>query len=223
MAEIDGARPIGRRLFLGLSALGAGTLLFGQSVVGGEDEAGLLSQIIGQGGFRIYTVAPIPKFDPASWRLEVGGLVANRLSLTFDELQALRRSVHEGAFHCVTGWSVSNLTWEGVSLKTILEQVSPGKDAGGMVFSSSDGAYTDALTMDQALAPDVMLADTLNGKPLPLNQGMPLRLIVPQMYGYKSVKWVNKIDFVPKAGPGYWEVRGYDIDAYLDKRNGPPL
>jgi sulfoxide reductase catalytic subunit YedY len=223
MMSEEAPKPIGRRMFLGLGALGAGALLFGQSFVGGEDEAGLLSQLVGQGGFRIYTVAPIPAFDPASWRLAVTGKVATALELSYDQLRALPQHVQQSDFHCVTGWSVSNLTWAGVSLRTLLEQASPHSDAQALVFSSSDGAYTDALTMDQALAPDVMLAYDMNGKPLPHNQGLPLRLIVPEMYGYKSVKWVNKIELVPKAGPGYWEVRGYDVDAYIDNPDRSPL
>ncbi|HEY8692136.1 MAG TPA: molybdopterin-dependent oxidoreductase [Chloroflexota bacterium] len=219
----ESSKPIGRRMFLGLSAIGAGTLLFGQSFVGGDGEAGLVSELIGQGGFRIYTVAPIPKFDPGSWKLAITGKVAQPIQLGYDELLALPSKVQQGVFHCVTGWSVSNLTWQGVSLQTILDLAGPHQDAQGLIFSSADGAYTDSLTLDQALAPGVMLAYNMNAKPLPLNQGLPVRLIVPEMYGYKSVKWVNKIELVPKAGPGYWEVRGYDIDAYIDKRNRPQV
>jgi len=210
-------------MFLGLSALGAGTLLFGQSFVGGNGEGGLISELVGQGGFRIYTVAPIPKFDPASWKLTIGGMVSKPIHFSYDELLALPSKVQKGIFHCVTGWSVPNLTWQGVSLKALLDLVGPQQDAQGLVFSSADGTYIDGLTLEQALAPDVMLAYNMNDKPLLLNQGLPVRLIVPEMYGYKSVKWVNNIQLVPKAGPGYWEVRGYDVDAYINKRNSPPV
>ena len=210
-------------MFLGLSALGAGTLLFGQSFIGGDGEAGLLSELIGQGGFRIYTVAPIPKFDPASWALTVGGLVSKPLRIGYDDLLALPSATQTSDFHCVTGWSVPNLTWQGVRLQSLLDAAGAQQSAKAIVFTSADGAYTDALSLDQAFAPDVMLAYSMNGQPLPLNQGLPLRLIVPEMYGYKSVKWINRIDLVPKAGPGYWEVRGYDVDAYLDKSNSPSL
>ena len=219
----EGPKPIGRRMFLGLSALGAGTLLFGQSFTGGDGEAGLLSELIGQGGFRIYTVAPIPKFDPANWALMVGGLVSKQLRISYDDLLALPSATQTGDFYCVTGWSVPNLTWQGVRLQSLLDLAGGQQAAKAIVFTSADGAYTDGLTLDQALAPDVMLAYSMNGRPLPLNQGLPLRLIVPEMYGYKSVKWVNRIDLVPKAGPGYWEVRGYDVDAYIDKSNRPSL
>lgn len=219
----EGSKPIGRRMFLGLSALGAGTLLFGQSLIGGDGGAGLLSDVIGQGGFRIYTVAPIPKFDRTSWKLSVGGLVGKTMQIGYDELLTFPSRVQHSDFHCVTGWSVPGLTWQGVSLQTLLDIVGPRQDAKALIFSSADGAYTDALTLDQALVPDVMLAYSMNGQPLPLNQGQPLRLVVPEMYGYKSVKWVNKIDLVSNPGPGYWEVRGYDVDAYIEKRDRPSL
>ena len=206
---MDGLEPIGRRLFLGLSALGAGTILFGS----------FFKDMFGLGdGFRIYTVAPVPRFDPATWRLSIGGLVGKTLELTYDDLLALPSVTQQGTFHCVTGWSVPNLTWEGVSLKSIVDMVAPHAEAGALLFTSSDGAYTDSLTLEQATAPDVILAYSMNGQPLPLNQGMPVRLLVPEMYGYKSVKWVKSIEFARKPVPGYWEVRGYDVDAYIDKR-----
>ncbi len=217
MTETPLLRPIGRRLFLGLSALGAGSLLFGHAVTGGDGEPGLLADLIGQNGFRIYTVAPIPTFDPATWRLALDGLVGRPLSLSYADLLAQPSVEQRGTFHCVTGWSVPNLVWQGVPLRALLDTVSPKPDAKAVVLYSSDGAYTDSLTLDQALTPDVLLAYNMNGQPLPLNQGLPVRLIVPEMYGYKSVKWVNRIELAPSAIDGYWEVRGYDRDAYLDK------
>jgi methionine sulfoxide reductase catalytic subunit len=207
-------------MFLGLTALGAGTLMFGHSIIGGDGGAGLVSELIGQGGFRIYTIAPIPKFDPATWKLEIGGMVGKPLRIGYDDLVALPNYVQQGVFHCVTGWSVPNLSWQGVSLRTILDLAQPRSEAKALIFYSSDGSYTDSLTLDQALAPDLMLADNMNDKPLPLNQGLPIRLLVPEMYGYKSVKWVNKIELAAKPAPGYWEVRGYDVDAYIDKTRG---
>ncbi|MBV9120281.1 MAG: molybdopterin-dependent oxidoreductase [Chloroflexi bacterium] len=214
-------KPIGRRLFLSLSAVGVGTLLFGHAFSGGDEDgsSGLVGELFGQGGFRIYTVAPIPKFDPAAWRLVVGGMAARTLEFTYDQLLALPSVTQTGTFHCVTGWSVPNLTWQGVSLASVLAMVEPRSEAQGVLFTSADGAYTDALSLEQAHAPDVLLAYSMNGKPLPLNQGMPLRLLVPEMFGYKSVKWLNKIELALKPVEGYWEVRGYDVDAYIDKRS----
>ncbi|MHB8620038.1 MAG: molybdopterin-dependent oxidoreductase, partial [Chloroflexota bacterium] len=172
-----GEKPIGRRLFLGLSGLGTASLLFGHALGGGQSSqsssgvSSFFGELAGQGGFRIYTVAPVPKFDPATWRLTVNGLVEKPIELTFAQLQALPDKVEKTIFHCVTGWSVPNLTWHGISLKTILEAVQPKSGAKALTFYSSDGAYTDSLTLDQAQVHDVMLAYQMNGKPLPLDQG----------------------------------------------------
>lgn len=213
-------KPIGRRMFLGLGAIGAGTLLFGHAFGGGGDDAGqdsFFGDLIGRGGFRIYTVAPIPKFDPATWKLEITGLVDKPIKLTYDDLLGMAPTIQDSVFHCVTGWSVANLTWQGVSLQSIVDLAKPLVGAKALLFFSSDGAYTDSLTLGQATKSDVILAYNMNGKALPLDQGMPIRLLVPEMYGYKSVKWVNKIEFAPKPVAGYWEVRGYDVDAYLGR------
>lgn len=206
-----------------MSGLGAATLLFGRAFTGTDGDPGILGDILGQGGFRIYTVAPIPKFDPATWQLTITGLVNKPLTFSYDQLLALPSQVQSSVFHCVTGWSVDHLTWEGVPLQAIIDMAAPKPEAKAMLFTSADGVYIDGLTLDQAKSPDVLLAYNMNDQPLPLNQGMPLRLLVPQMFGYKSVKWVNRIDFAAKPIDGYWEVRGYDVDAYIDKRNRSSL
>ena len=78
----------------------------------------------------------------------------------------------------------------------------------------------DYLTLKQAGLHDVMLAYEMDGKPLSRAHGAPLRLIIPEMYGYKNVKWLNGINLVPKADDGYWEKLGYDQDAWVGRSNG---
>jgi DMSO/TMAO reductase YedYZ molybdopterin-dependent catalytic subunit len=80
--------------------------------------------------------------------------------------------------------------------------------------------YVDYLTLQQASLRDVMLAYEMDGKPLLQEHGAPLRLVIPEMYGYKNVKWLERIDVVPKAEPGYWENLGYDEDAWVGRSNG---
>ncbi|MNN80530.1 TMAO/DMSO reductase [compost metagenome] len=84
-----------------------------------------------------------------------------------------------------------------------------------MKFYSGDGEYTDSLTMEQAHLDDVMVAVMHDGKPIRGELGGPVRLIVPQMYAYKSVKWLNRIELIAEEHVGYWEVRGYDKDAWV--------
>jgi DMSO/TMAO reductase YedYZ molybdopterin-dependent catalytic subunit len=80
--------------------------------------------------------------------------------------------------------------------------------------------YIDYLTKQQSLLPDVMLAYEMDGKPLTRDHGSPLRLVIPDMYGYKGVKWLDRINLVPQAGDGYWELLGYDRDAWVGHSNG---
>lgn len=162
----------------------------------------------------------MPVFSPESWRLTVGGLVDRPLSLSCDELRALPRSEQVSDFHCVTGWSVTDVHWAGVRIGELLERAAPRAGAQGLRFTSAEVPYVDSLTRQQALLPDVMLAYEMDGKPLPKVHGAPLRLVIPRMYGYKSVKWVSRIDLTPQPENGYWEVRGYDRDAWVGRSNG---
>jgi DMSO/TMAO reductase YedYZ molybdopterin-dependent catalytic subunit len=172
-------------------------------------------------GWRIYTVSgTMPTFDRATWRLEVGGLVDRKLSLSYDELRALPRAHQVSDFHCVTGWTVKNVHWSGVRLRDIFAEAKPQFDAHGLQFVSAEVPYVDYLTLDQGLIPDVMLAYEMDGKPLPREHGAPLRLVIPEMYGYKGVKWLQQLNLVPQAEPGYWEQLGYDRDAWVGRSNG---
>jgi DMSO/TMAO reductase YedYZ molybdopterin-dependent catalytic subunit len=172
-------------------------------------------------GWRIYTVSgSMPKFDRATWRLEVGGLVDHKVSLSYDELRALPRAHQVSDFHCVTGWTVKNLHWAGVRLHDIFAEAKPQFGAHGLQFVSAEVPYVDYLTLDQGLIPDVMLAYEMDGKPLAKEHGAPLRLVIPEMYGYKGVKWLQQVNLVPQAEPGYWEQLGYDRDAWVGRSNG---
>lgn len=168
-----------------------------------------------QGRFRIYTVAPIPKFDPANWKFSVRGLVERELEYDWPAFAKLARKVQVSDFHCVTGWSVYRATWEGIPLKELLAAAGIAAGAKYVKFYSGDGAYTDALTLEQAQMDDVLVAALIDGKPLPEDLGGPVRLIVPRMYAYKSVKWLQSVELIDKEHIGFWEERGYDTDAWV--------
>jgi DMSO/TMAO reductase YedYZ molybdopterin-dependent catalytic subunit len=93
-------------------------------------------------------------------------------------------------------------------------------DAGALQFVSAENPYVDYLTTQQASLHDVMLAYEMDGKPLPREHGAPVRLIIPEMYGYKNVKWLQEINLVDTPGEGYWEQLGYDQDAWVGHSNG---
>ena len=172
-------------------------------------------------GWRIYTVSgSMPTFDRATWRLEVGGLAERKLSLSYDELLALPRASQVSTFHCVTGWSVQNVHWAGVRIRDVLAAARPLSSAHALQFVSMEEPYVDYLTLQQASLHDVLLAYEMDGRPLPREHGAPVRLVIPEMYGYKNVKWLQRIDLVPEAEAGYWEGLGYDRDAWVGRSNG---
>lgn len=168
-----------------------------------------------EGHFRVYTVTPIPSFSNANWSFRIDGLVERAQIWNWEQFVKMARTVQVSDFHCVTGWSVYKNTWEGISLAQLLKQAGVKPEAHSVKFYSGDGVYTDAITMDQAQMEDIMVAVMHDGKPIPADLGGPVRLVIPQMYAYKSVKWLNRIELIDSEHIGYWEERGYDKDAWL--------
>lgn len=168
-----------------------------------------------QGYFRPYTVTRFPKFDSNNWSFMVNGLVDNPAKWNWEQFLANTRTVQVSDFHCVTGWSVYKNTWEGIPLSAILQQAGVKPNARFVKFYSGDGVYTDALSLEQAGMKDVMVAVLHDGKPIHRDYGGPVRLIVPTMYAYKSVKWLERIELIEEDHIGYWEQRGYDNDAWI--------
>jgi DMSO/TMAO reductase YedYZ molybdopterin-dependent catalytic subunit len=221
----DGTRRIGRGVFLATVLGGVSSLAWGKTVWGhvsnalGGAEA--LVPLVPTKGWRIYTVAAtMPTFDPATWKLGVGGLVQHPQTLSYTDLRALPRTNQVSTFHCVTGWTVNGVHWGGVRLNDLLDRVQPLPEATALRFTSAEKPYVDYLTLQQARLKDVMLAYEMDGQPLPREHGAPVRLVIPEMYGYKNVKWVAQIDLVPQAESGYWELLGYDQDAWVGRSNG---
>jgi DMSO/TMAO reductase YedYZ molybdopterin-dependent catalytic subunit len=223
-------RPYGRRAFLGTVAVGLSSLVWGESAW--RVMSSLLNPVTARvpglgalpspaGGWRIYNVnPPMPRFDPATWRLRIEGLVEQRVDLSYEQLRALRRAEQVSDFHCVTGWSVENVRWSGVRFRDLFRLARPLPSATAVAFVSAERPYVDTLTLEQALLPDAMLAYEMDGKPLSRPHGAPARVVIPEMYGYKNVKWVRRIVLGEDAFDGYWEERGYDRDAWVGRSNG---
>ena len=172
-------------------------------------------------GWRIYSVADhLPKFDPSTWRLQVGGLVGEPQTLDYATLRSLPRVEQISTFHCVTGWTVKDVHWAGVRVSDVLAPAKPRGSAHAIRFVSAEHPYDDYLTLEQAELPHVLLAYEMDGAPLSRGHGAPLRLVIPEMYGYKNVKWLKRIELVARSGDGYWEALGYDRDAWVGRSNG---
>ena len=216
-------RTIGRAGFLGILGAGAVGLFFARDFTGVLDRAvpRAVSSIVPTSGWRIYTVgSSMPNPDPAAFRLTIRGLVDTPATLSLADLKAMPRADQVSDFHCVTGWSVRGVRWSGVRIADLLDHVGASKSAQGLRFVSAEKPYDDSLTVEQALLPDVMIAYEMDGGPISRPHGAPLRLVMPRMYGYKSVKWVQHIEVQSAPQPGYWEQHGYDADAWIGKSNG---
>ena len=216
-------RLIGRAGFLGLLGAGTAGLFYGRNV---QDFLGRvvpqqIQAIVPTAGWRIYTIGDsIPNLPVADYRLAVGGMVAEPRSFSLADLKSLKRAEQVSTFHCVTGWIVNNVHWAGFRIKALLDEVKPDAGATAIRFVSAEPGYNDSLTLDQAMLADVMLAYEMDGKPLVREHGAPLRLVIPEMYGYKNVKWLKGIELVEQAENGYWENLGYDRDAWVGRSNG---
>jgi DMSO/TMAO reductase YedYZ molybdopterin-dependent catalytic subunit len=226
--------PIGRRIVLGAIGLGALGILVGARVqsttarlllpITLHDPTGLSDLLPAAGRFRIYSVTgSLPHRTDADYRLSVSGLVKQAITLTVDDIrQRLPQTAFRRDFQCVTGWRVENVAWAGVRVRDVLAAAGVQPAATGVVFRSFDGTYSETLTMEQAQRDDVLVAHTLLGQPLSREHGGPVRLYVAPMYGYKSLKWLDRIEVVNGLpdGAGYWEERGYDRDAWVGHSNG---
>lgn len=226
--DIPAGRLLGRRAFFGVVGVGLSGLLWGDQLarLAAKSTDALPAPVrsaipIGE-GWRIYSVnPPFPRFDPATWHLTIDGLVERPQRYSYADLLALPAARQTSDFHCVTGWSVRDVRWRGVRFDDLLAGAGVSPRAKALSFASAEKPYVDTLTLKQIrAAPDAMLALEMDGKPLSREHGAPARVVMPQMYGYKGVKWVARITVTDTVSDGYWEQRGYDRDAYVGRSNG---
>ena len=219
-----GDRTIGRAAFLGVVGAGLAGLLVGRDAMRlvGRVLPDSVQAIVPTTGWRIYTIGSgIPRIDPEAYRLTIDGAVERPVTYRLADLRSLPRAEQVSDFHCVTGWSVEDVRWGGVRFDDLLAEARPLPGAKALRFVSEEVPYDDTLTVSQALSPDAMLALDMDGKPLSAAHGFPARVVMPRMYGYKNVKWVTRIEVQANLDHvGYWELRGYDEDAWVGASNG---
>jgi DMSO/TMAO reductase YedYZ molybdopterin-dependent catalytic subunit len=170
--------------------------------------------------FLIRSIEGTQHIDLRTWHLKIEGLVEKPLTLRFDEIQALPKNIQIKNFICVEGWGLDDQKWEGVHLKDIFSKVKISPKAKYVSFYATGGKYRDSLSIQEALELETMLAYRLNGKDLLPENGFPLRLVIPRMYAYKGVKWVERIVFTEKQEVGYWEKLGYPVDGSIPGLKG---
>jgi DMSO/TMAO reductase YedYZ molybdopterin-dependent catalytic subunit len=226
----DGA-PVGRRVVLGLLGLGALGIVSGSMLQDGlsavlrpietRDPTGLVGLLPAGETFRFYSVTGgVEERGATDYRLAVSGLVARPGRHTLAELRAMPQTRLVRDFQCVTGWRVRAVPWGGVQLGHLLELAGPTREATAVRLTSFDGTYTESLTLEQARRPDVLVALQMLDGPVSHDHGGPVRLYVAPMYGYKSLKWLAGIELTDGVRPGYWEQRGYSVDAWVGSADG---
>ena len=216
---------VGRRVFLGMAAVGALGIAFGgkvQSAVGNAFGSGLGGILPGGDKFRIYSVSgTLPDISRDRYRLEISGLVDHPGTFTLADLEAMPKTALVRDFQCVTGWRVPDVHWEGVRLSHLMDTVGVQPGAVALSFESYDGTDSESLTLAQARMSDVIVAYRMLGAPVTTEHGGPVRLYVAPMFGYKSLKWLSGIRVVDQVIPGYWEENGYPVNGWIDGTTGP--
>ena len=151
----------------------------------------------------------VPEISTGEWQFEIRGLVERPLSLNWEEFRALPRVKVFADFHCVTQWSRLGNVWEGVSVLELMKRVGVKPEARFVIALGYDGGWTTNMPLADFSQPDVLLADTHDGDQIDSEHGGPVRLMVPQLYAWKSAKWCRALTFLDHDEPGLWEQQGY--------------
>jgi hypothetical protein len=170
-----------------------------------------------RGYFRVYNVTnDYPRYEQRPWSLTIEGLVTNPVILTMEDLRRVPWVSIIDDFHCVTGWSVRGVEMKGVLIKDLFSYFSLIPQSEYVTAYSGDEIYFDSFTSTQLLEEESMLVFYLDEQELKHVQGYPCRLYHPDMYGYKSVKWLERLEFTKDRKIGYWQQSGgYDVNGYL--------
>lgn len=165
----------------------------------------------------------VPRFDPATWRFRVFGLVAEPLEFTYEAFRALPRATLTCDVHCVTAWSKLDMVFEGVPARVVLERARPLAEARFVMVHAEQG-YETNLPLGVLLSDDALFAWRANGADLTPEHGWPLRLVVPRLYFWKSAKWVRALEVMATDRKGFWERNGYHnrADPWREERYASP-
>lgn len=182
--------------------------------------------------FPVLHYGPVPTFNPATWNLRIWGEVEEEKTWTWEEFTRLPRTTKTMDIHCVTKWSKLDTTWEGVSVRSLVEQgLVKLKPSARFVLQHAEYGFTVNLPLEVVLADNFMLATHFNGQPITPDHGAPLRGIVGRILGredlmtpyfWKGAKWLRGLEFMANDRPGFWEQAGYhnEADIWKEERFG---
>lgn len=159
--------------------------------------------------------------SPSAYRLRVYGEVEQPFTMDLAELLRMPQVEQTCDVHCVTKWTVLGSRWTGVRVADLAARARLKPSARFVIFEAAAG-YTSNVPLREALAPEVLVAHRYEGQPLARAHGAPVRALVPDLYFWKSAKWLTAIRFSAVDHPGYWETRGYHnhADPWKEERYG---
>jgi DMSO/TMAO reductase YedYZ molybdopterin-dependent catalytic subunit len=164
---------------------------------------------------------PVPKFRPERWDLHVFGATdsGQEHRWTWAEVEGMSRDQVTADFHCVSKFSIQGVRWEGILATTLAGLVPPAGDVTHVMIWAEYG-YSANVRMSDFLAETTLLATHRDGERLTAEHGGPLRMVVPHLYGWKSVKWIRAVEYLVADRRGFWEDRGYHniADPWLEQR-----
>ena len=165
---------------------------------------------------KVLNFSSIPEVDVGDYTLRITGKVERALRLSYDDLRSMNQAELRIPAHCVEGWSVADLKWEGVLAEEIISISNPEKSEYALL-KSLDG-YSTAVPFEYFERG--ILALKMNGKTIPPGHGFPVRAVIPDLYFWKSAKWLCEIEFLDSYMDGFWEKRGYHEvgDVWLEQR-----
>jgi DMSO/TMAO reductase YedYZ molybdopterin-dependent catalytic subunit len=169
--------------------------------------------------FPVLHAGSIPDVDLAEWDFVIDGSVSESKCLSWSDFMDMPTTSMTADIHCVTKWTKFDTTWTGVPTRLLYDQVEASSDATHVMVTAYHG-YTANLPLDDFLSETSLFAHTLDGEPLDLEHGYPLRLVVPHLYFWKSVKWVRGFTLLAEDQPGFWERNGYHMygDPFREQR-----
>jgi DMSO/TMAO reductase YedYZ molybdopterin-dependent catalytic subunit len=163
-----------------------------------------------------------PDVAKSAWRLEITGMVERPRDYSYEDLRALPSMTQETTLMCISNWVggglMSNAVWNGLPLSSLIETAGPRPGVVEVMFRAVDG-YTDTIPFEKAMDPATFVAYEINGAPLPQTHGYPARILVPGMYGEKSVKWITRIELVDHDAKGFYEQQGWGPDFVVPTRS----
>jgi len=167
-------------------------------------------------GVPAFKAGGMPAIDLKNYSLSVGGLVKEEKHFSWAEISGMPRSYVNCRLTSVSGWSV-RADWEGVQWNDFLKLIHIKSKASYVRFISAGGGYTTSVSLKGLENPRVLLAYGVNGSPIEPEYGGPLRMVIPNLWGYKSCKWLSVIEFVREEEGGYWEDRGYTWSGVIER------